>query len=264
MNVSSALQMEAVLGAGAAALALLWLAGLAPWIARAAGAHLRQTLRKDIEATREASIEEMMPSVLCAATRRWVLWVLATIWAAAFAVLWFRVGVSSWVTAAYSALFAVLFVTSLIDLDTQLLPVPLVGAILWTGILAAMFNVVPLSLERAVLGVAAGWILFSLPGWILALARPGAHAAVGAGDISFIAACGAWLGPQQAVAAGCLAVIAALAVRIALGVLGSKHPSAQELCEPKEAETTYLPFGPLISLATIAMLCFDPFHFFLA
>lgn len=264
MSTPSILQTGAILGAGAAALALIWLAVLAPRIARAAGAHLRNELHQDIEATRSATIDDLMPAVLSAGARRQAFWILTTAWAIGFACLWLRVGISSWATAAYSALFAGLFVASLIDLDTQLLPGPLVGAILWTGIFAAMSNVVPLSLDRAVLGAAAGWILFSLPGWILALVRPGAHPAVGAGDISFIAACGAWLGPQQAVAAGCLAVLAALAVRITLDVLGSTNLGAQVVRNPQEAGTTYLPFGPLISLATITMLCFDPFHIFLA
>ncbi len=251
--MTGVLQMNAMLGAGAAALALLWIMALAPWISRTASTRLRASLCQDIEATRSAQAHELMPRVLAAPAQRRVFWLLAAVWSIGFAALWLRVGVSSWSAVAYSLFFAVLFVASLIDLDTQLLPTPMVGAILWAGILAALTGLVPLSLERAVLGAAAGWILFSLPNLILAAARTDASPAVGAGDISFLAAAGAWLGPQQTIAAGCLAVVFASLVTLGLRIA---RPAAQA--------HTLLPFGPLISVAAIAMLCFDPYHHFMA
>jgi prepilin signal peptidase PulO-like enzyme (type II secretory pathway) len=125
------------------------------------------------------------------------------------------------------------------------------------------FNLVPLPLEKAVLGTAAGWLLFTLPGWTLALARTNEHPAVGAGDVSLIGACGAWLGPQSVIVAGCMAVIAALVIRCVLGTQGFKRQSAKVSHDQKTIIlNSYLPFEPLISMASIAVLCADPYHYF--
>jgi len=255
--MTGVLQMEIFLGAGASALALAWITMLAPWIARTTSMHLRSALARDIEATRQASIDELMPSVLTALALKIALWILCGAWILAFAVLWLRVGISSWPAWAYSMLFAALLLLSLIDLDTQLLPRTLVDAVLWAGILAAACELIPLPLAQAIFGTTTGWILFSLPNWGLTLARPTDQPAVGAGDVSLIAACGAWLGPQAVILAGCIAILAAMATRCAL-TLWNQKAAHERMAD--EREVSHLPFGPLISMASIAVLCFDPYH----
>ncbi|ANN80804.1 hypothetical protein BAU07_26095 (plasmid) [Bordetella flabilis] len=167
--------------------------------------------------------------------------------------LWLRVGISSPTAWAYSVFIGALLLLSLIDLDTQLLPSSLVGSVLWAGIFASACEIVPLPVERAIFGAAAGWTLFSIPNWLLAVSRTGDQVAVGEGDVSLIAACGTWLGPQPVIIAGCIAVVGALIVRSIMAMRGSKHEAF-----------VYFPFGPFISFAVIVVMCTNPFHLFVA
>ncbi|OAD16412.1 hypothetical protein A3839_28055 [Achromobacter insolitus] len=233
-------------------LALAWVALLAPWIARTACARLRASLSRDIEAAKSATVDVLMPSVLSDAARRKTRVFLSAIFLVGSGVVGLSVGVSSLQAWAYVALFSSLFVLSLIDLDTQLLPG--VGGVLWSGLLAATLHVVPMALEEAILGAVVGWILLSLPNGLLSLTRPESQPAVGAGDVSLVAACGAWLGPQHIIVAGCLATLAAMAIRCvsrfrARSVASS---SADDLDTIKGAP--YLPFGPLIGVSVIVVL----------
>ena len=243
-----------IASAGILILALAWVALLGPWIARTACARLRASLARDIEAAKSANVDVLMPSVLSDAARRKTTIFLSAIFLAGSGVVGLSVGVSSLQAWAYFALFSSLLVLSLIDLDTQLLPSPVVGGVLWSGLLAATLHVVPMALEEAIFGSVVGWILISLPNGLLSLTRPGSQPAVGAGDVSLVAACGAWLGPQHIIVAGCLATLAAMAIRCVSRFRARVVASSSTDDLDTTKETPHLPFGPLIGVSVIVVL----------
>jgi prepilin signal peptidase PulO-like enzyme (type II secretory pathway) len=84
--------------------------------------------------------------------------------------------------------------------------------------------------------------LFSIPNWLLAATRRCNDLAVGQGDIGLLAACGAWIGPKHVILAAGIALALALLVRVCLARFARDVPSR-------------LPFGPLIAVGAVAVLC---------
>ncbi len=121
---------------------------------------------------------------------------------------------------AWGAVFTLLLALGCVwDLRTRKIPNELVATILAAGLLFAFFSpdVVP-ALGRSLAGIAVGfgiWIPFYLAG------------AIGAGDVKFFAAAGAWLGPAAtwraaliaAVIGGVLAIIYLLLEKRLVAVL---------------------------------------------
>ena len=101
---------------------------------------------------------------------------------------------------AWGAVFTVLLVTGCVtDLKSRKIPNELVATILATGWLFALYSpqIVP-ALGRSLAGTAVGfgiWIAFYLAG------------AIGAGDVKFFAAAGAWLGPAATWRAALIAAL---------------------------------------------------------
>lgn len=169
-------------------------------------------------------------------------WGLCAYFAVASMVMWLAVGISSWV---YALLFIPLLILSLVDLDVQLLPGYLVGTVLWGGIFSSLLNLIAIPVEQSILGVGAGWTLFSIPQWALRITRPKQEPAVGQGDVSLLAACGAWMGPEAIILTGCGAIVLALITRFILNQFSEEY-------FPKT-----FPFGPFIATAAIFVLCFN-------
>ena len=100
----------------------------------------------------------------------------------------------------WGAVFTMLLVTGCVtDLKSRKIPNELVATILATGWLFALYSppIVP-ALGRSLAGTAVGfgiWIAFYLVG------------AIGAGDVKFFAAAGAWLGPAATWRAALIAAL---------------------------------------------------------
>lgn len=238
--MADSLGIENAAMAGAIALAMAFVMGLAPVAARLIGARLRAEIARDVQTCRDSSAESLVPAPPAHHLVRITHWLLSGLWLLASVIMWRHLGVSAW---PYAGLLVALLVLSLTDLDVQLLPGELVGAVLWSGILAALFQAVDLRLVDAVLGVVFGWALFSIPNWLLSATRRTDDPAMGQGDIGLLAACGAWLGPQGAMVAAGIALVLALLVRLALTRFVRDVPLR-------------LPFGPLIAAGTVIVLCF--------
>lgn len=231
------IQIVAVVGALALAMALIF--GLAPLASRIMSNRLRAELARDIQACRQNSADMLLPALPNPRLVRVAHLALCGLWLGAGVIAWLHLGVSAW---PYVGLFILLLTLAMVDLDVQLLPGQPVGAVLWCGILAALFHVVDVRLADAVLGVVSGWLLFSIPNWLLSATKRGDDPAVGQGDISLLAACGAWLGPEYIVLAAGIALALALLVRVGVVRFVRGAPSR-------------LPFGPLIALGAVSTLC---------
>lgn len=95
---------------------------------------------------------------------------------------------------AYLLLTWALIALAGIDIDTQLLPDNITVPLLWLGLL---FNLTlgPVSLQDAVIGAAAGYLLLWSVYWAFKLAT--GKEGMGYGDFKLLAALGAWLGWQS-------------------------------------------------------------------
>ncbi len=99
----------------------------------------------------------------------------------------------TWLSLAVLVLTWSLIVLSMIDFDHQLLPDDITLPILWLGLLINYFDLLT-SLEDAVLGAMAGYLVLWLVYWIFKLAT--GKEGMGQGDFKLLAALGAWLGWQ--------------------------------------------------------------------
>jgi|SRR5688572_22482529 len=171
----------------------------------------------------------------------------------------------SYAQLAWGAVFTLLLVAGCVtDLKSRRIPNELVATILATGLLFAFTAPVVLpALAASVAGVAVGfgiWIAFYLLG------------AIGAGDVKFFAAAGAWLGPAAtwraaliaAVAGGLLAIftlvlerrlgdvlrrIALVASSASLAVLQDRPSAPEERRRP-------LPYGVALALGALGAAWF--------
>jgi prepilin signal peptidase PulO-like enzyme (type II secretory pathway) len=138
---------------------------------------------------------------------------------------------------------SVLLLLALIDARTHLLPDVLTLPLLWLGLLWHAAGLGERSLELAVWGAAAGYVVLWLPATLMGAWLD--KALMGHGDFKLSAAIGAWL--------GCWALpfvwLLASASSILLIALATRF-GGRRLREP-------MPFGPGLALGGILMLFFD-------
>lgn len=88
----------------------------------------------------------------------------------------------------------VLIAATFIDLDTMLLPDSLTLPLVWSGIVLALMQISPVSLQDSVIGAIAGYLSLWSVYWIFKLLT--GKEGMGYGDFKLLAALGAWLGWQ--------------------------------------------------------------------
>ena len=138
---------------------------------------------------------------------------------------------------------AVLIALAGIDWDTTLLPDSLTLPLLWAGLVAAALGwTVPLS--QAVWGAVIGYLSLWSVYWVFKLAT--GKEGMGFGDFKLLAALGAWLGLQML-----LPVILGASILGALVGIGMKLRASLR-------EGRYVPFGPFLAGAGIAVLLAGP------
>ncbi len=129
----------------------------------------------------------------------------------------------------------VLIAATFIDLDTMLLPDQLTMPLTWAGILLALTQVSPVTLQDSVIGAIAGYLcLWSVYwGFKLLTGKEG----MGYGDFKLLAALGAWLGWQS------LPMIILLS-----SIVGLVFGLIQLRLQKKGIEKAF-PFGPYLAIA---------------
>lgn len=128
-----------------------------------------------------------------------------------------------------------LLAMAMIDFDTTLLPDSLTYPFLWAGLLAAWLGVSPVSLEEAVLGAMAGYLVLWSLYWVFKLLT--GKEGMGYGDFKLLAGLGAWLGWQQLPVVLLLSSLAGAIIGILLIQLGAVRRDQG------------IPFGPWLALA---------------
>jgi prepilin signal peptidase PulO-like enzyme (type II secretory pathway) len=141
------------------------------------------------------------------------------------------------------AFCAVLLLLARIDARTHLLPDVLTQPLLWLGLLWHAAGLGERSLELAVWGAAAGYIVLWLPAGLLGAWL--GKTLMGHGDFKLSAAIGAWLGCWALPFVWLLACTSSMLI-VALAVCFG----GRRLREP-------MPFGPGLALGGILMLFFD-------
>jgi len=136
-------------------------------------------------------------------------------------------------------LLYMLVALTFIDFDTQLLPDDLTYPLLWAGLLLNL-NATYVSLESAVIGAAAGYLVLWSIYWAYKLLRK--REGMGYGDFKLLAALGAWLGWTMLPAIVLMASLVGSVVGIVLMVLNRRGLDYQ------------IPFGPY--LAASGLICF--------
>ncbi|MFG5407849.1 prepilin peptidase [Piscinibacter sakaiensis] len=147
------------------------------------------------------------------------------------------------VALAWCAFVAVLLALAGIDWDTTLLPDDLTLPLLWGGLLAALAGWT-LPLASAVWGAVAGYLSLWTVYWGFKLLT--GKEGMGHGDFKLLAALGAWLGPAMIVPI----VLAASVIGAFVGILMKVGDSLRE--------GRYVPFGPFLALAGIAVMLAGP------
>ena len=138
---------------------------------------------------------------------------------------------------------AVLIALAGIDWDTTLLPDSLTLPLLWAGLVAAALGwTVPLS--QAVWGAVVGYLSLWTVYWVFKLAT--GKEGMGFGDFKLLAALGAWLGLQML-----------LPVILGASILGALVGIVMKL-RASLREGRYVPFGPFLAGAGIAVLLAGP------
>ncbi|MGX5079615.1 prepilin peptidase [Enterobacter mori] len=128
-----------------------------------------------------------------------------------------------------------LLALSIIDIQHQLLPDALTLPLLWSGLLLKVFDIIPGSLDDAILGAATGYLML----WLLAILYRHWRSidALGMGDAKLLAAFGAWLGWQALPTLLMLAAAGGIVVTLTIYLL-----KGRDLRQPA-------PFGPFLSIA---------------
>lgn len=163
---------------------------------------------------------------------------------------------------AWCGFCAVLLALALIDQDTTLLPDSLTQPLLWTGLGGAALGWTGTALVDAFWGAAAGYLSL----WLLATSfrwttgREG----MGQGDFKLLAALGAWLGwvalPPLLLLASSLGALVGLAL-LWRHRRGSMHTTEEE---PVKEPPLYVPFGPFLAFAGLALMALGHDAFFAA
>ncbi len=128
-----------------------------------------------------------------------------------------------------------LIAATFIDLDTMLLPDQLTLSLMWAGIALSLFGINPLSIQDALLGAMAGYLVLWLVYWGFKLLT--GKEGMGYGDFKLLAALGAWLGWQQLP----LLILFSSVVGLVFGLI-------QLRLQKKGIEKAF-PFGPYLAIA---------------
>jgi leader peptidase (prepilin peptidase)/N-methyltransferase len=141
-----------------------------------------------------------------------------------------------------SLLLAYLLITmTVIDADTQLLPDDLTYPLLWSGLLVNLHGTF-VSLNDAVIGAAAGYLVLWMVYWAFKLAT--GKDGMGYGDFKLLAALGAWMGWQMLPVIVLLSSAVGAAIGITL-IVFKKHQRENPI-----------PFGPYLAVAGIIALLY--------
>jgi leader peptidase (prepilin peptidase)/N-methyltransferase len=140
-----------------------------------------------------------------------------------------------------------LIVLTFIDIETQLLPDVITQPLLWLGL---MFNLngTFISIQSAVLGAVAGYLMLWIVFWLFKLVT--GKEGFGYGDFKFLAALGAWLGWQQLPLVLVIASVTATICTSALIVSAGKD------------KNTPVPFGPYLAMGAGLVVFGYEFSFF--
>ena len=145
---------------------------------------------------------------------------------------------------AWCAFSAVVLALALIDWDTTLLPDDMTLPLVWAGLLAAAFELTPVSLHDGLLGAVGGYLSLWLVYWAFKLLT--GKEGMGYGDFKLFAALGAWFGWQALVPIILMASVIGAMVGIAMKFASSLR------------EGGYVPFGPFLAGAGLTAMVFGP------
>jgi leader peptidase (prepilin peptidase)/N-methyltransferase len=151
-----------------------------------------------------------------------------------------RFGVTPQGIAACVLLWSLLALT-MIDFDTQLLPDSITLPLLWTGLIANLWQTFA-SLPDAVIGALAGYLSLWTIYWLFKLIR--GKEGMGYGDFKLLAALGAWLGWQLLPVIVLLSSVVGAGIGISLIVFKGRDHSVP------------LAFGPYLAIAGAIALFF--------
>ena len=129
----------------------------------------------------------------------------------------------------------ILITATFIDFDTMLLPDQLTLPLLWAGIYLALVGWSSVSLQDAVIGAIAGYLILWSIYWVFKLLT--GKEGMGYGDFKLLAALGAWLGWQQLPLLILLSSIVGAIIGVAL------------LRAQKNGLNKVFPFGPFLAIA---------------
>jgi leader peptidase (prepilin peptidase)/N-methyltransferase len=146
----------------------------------------------------------------------------------------------------FTALAAMIFVWALIalafiDLDTFYLPDSITLPLVWAGLVAQLFQLMPqVDLAQAVIGAIAGYLSLWAVFWVFKFAT--GKEGMGYGDFKLLAAIGAWLGWK------------ALPVVILLSSLVGAVVGIALIVARKQGREVPIPFGPYLVIAALIAL----------
>lgn len=141
---------------------------------------------------------------------------------------------------AYCGVIYSLLVLALIDWDTFLLPDTITLPLMWAGLLAAYLGISPVSLEHALLGAMAGYLVLWTLYWAFKLIT--GKEGLGYGDFKLLAALGAWVGSLYLLPILLIASFSGLFLAL---ILLRKHQG--DIQQP-------MPFGPSLAFAGALLL----------
>ena len=137
----------------------------------------------------------------------------------------------------------VLIALTFIDADTTLLPDDLTIPLLWLGLLANLFAVIPaVTLSDAVIGAVAGYLILWSVYWVFRLTT--GKEGMGYGDFKLLAALGAWLGWKALLPVLLLSSVVGAIVGITMIVVQRRGRSVP------------IPFGPYLATAGFLVMMF--------
>ncbi|MEO0393483.1 MAG: A24 family peptidase [Pseudomonadota bacterium] len=141
---------------------------------------------------------------------------------------------ATWLTLAYMFAAWSFLTLSLSDLKHRTLPDSLTYPLLWGGLLAAAFGLLPISPAFSIFGAVAGFGFL----WLLQEAywRWRGVLGIGGGDVKLMGAIGAWVGIEQVFLTAALAAVVGLVI---FGLLAALRLFQDE----------HKPFGPMLALA---------------
>ena len=163
--------------------------------------------------------------------------------AGVFSWLYQRWGLSAEL-AAWLVFSVLLLSLAFIDWDTTLLPDDLTYPLLWSGLLAANFALLPVSLSESLLGAAVAYLFLWTVFWVFKFAT--GKDGMGYGDFKLFAALGAWFGLGALLPLILISSIFGIVVAVILK------------CRSGLREGGYVPFGPFLAFAGFTLMLAEP------